>query len=100
MRRFQSFFLLWARPVLFNVSSSTVAIWAALMCVGFGSVAYSQTPTLSGNREIPDVRVQVWPGNVEDFNTRVWAYFELRGTLEKGLIAYAITCADCDDTVH
>ena len=33
----------------------------------------------------------MWPGNVEDFNTRVWAYFDLSGTLENGLIALTIT---------
>jgi hypothetical protein len=52
---------------------------------------YSQTPTMSGNREIPDLRVEVRPRNVEDFNARVWAYFDLRGALEKGLIAFTIT---------
>lgn len=38
---------------------------------------YSQAPT--------------WPRNVEDFNTRVLAYFVLRGSLEKGLIALTMT---------
>jgi hypothetical protein len=66
-------------------------VWTGLLCVVFESVGYSQTPTMAGNREIPDSRVQVWPGNVEDFNTRVWAYFDLRGTLEKGLIALTMT---------
>ena len=66
-------------------------MWTALLCVVFASVGYSQTPTMGGNREIPDFRVEVWPGTVEDFNTRVWAYFDLRGTLEKGLIALTIT---------
>lgn len=63
----------------------------ALLLVVFVSAASSQIPTTSGNREIPDFKVQVWPRNVEDFNTRVWAYFELRGTLEKGLLALTIT---------
>ena len=69
------------------------AMCGAVLLVVFVSTGYSQTPTptMSGNREVPDFRVQVWPGNVEDFNTRVWAYFDLRGTLEKGLIALTMT---------
>jgi hypothetical protein len=75
----------------FQSSCSLIAAWTALLLVVFVSTGYSQTPTMTGNREIPDFTVQVWPGTVEDFNTRVWAYFDLRGTLEKGLISLTIT---------
>ena len=91
MRRFQSPFTLPARLQLGVASSTKLALWTALLLVVFVSAGYAQTPTMSGNREIPDFRLQVWPGSVEDFNTRVWAYFDLRGTLEKGLIALTIT---------
>ena len=91
MNRFQSSLSLSPRPQRLDALGTKVAAWTALLFVVFVSAGYSQTPTMSGNREIPDVRVEVWPRNVEDFNTRVWAYFNLRGTLEKGLIALTIT---------
>ena len=75
----------------FQSSFSLVPASTALLCIVFGAAGYSQTPLMTGNRAIPDFSSQVWPGNVEDFNTRVWAYFDLRGTLEKGLIALMIT---------
>ena len=92
MSKFQSFSPLLPRPQFLGAwSTRFFAAWAVLLLVVLVSMGYSQTPTMSGNREIPDFRVQVWPRNVEDFNTRVWAYFDLRGTLEKGLIALTIT---------
>ena len=91
MEKFQSFSPRSPRPQCRGASSTRFAAWTALVFVVCVSTGYSQTPTMSGNREIPEFRVQVWPGNVEDFNTRVWAYFDLRGTLEKGLIALTIT---------
>jgi hypothetical protein len=91
MTAFQSPCTLLPRPQCPGAWSTRFATWAALLFVVFVSTGYSQTPTMSGNREIPDFRVQVWPRNVEDFNTRVWAYFDLRGSLEKGLIALTLT---------
>jgi hypothetical protein len=75
----------------FQSSYSLAPSWTALLLVVFVSTGYSQTPTVTGNREIPDFTVHVLAGTVEDFNARVWAYFDLRGTLEKGLIALTIT---------
>jgi hypothetical protein len=91
MPKFQSSFSSQAPQPFLGTSSTTVAVWTALLVVVVVSAGYSQAPTISGNREIPDVAVQSWPRNVEDFNTRVWTYFELRGTLQKGLIALTIT---------
>lgn len=91
MRRFQSSFSLGTRPHFVDASITTVAAWTALLCVVFLSAGYAQTPTMTGNREIPDPTTQAWPRNVGDFNTRVWTYFALRGTLEKGLVALTIT---------
>lgn len=57
-----------------------VTALAALVFAMSATSAYTQTPAAN-----------VWPRNVEDFNARVLAYFDLRGSLEKGLIALTIT---------
>jgi hypothetical protein len=64
---------------------------ATVLMVLFASVSYPQTPTTTRDREAPDFRVEVWGYIVADFSTRVWAYFELRSKLEKGLPALTVT---------
>ena len=75
----------------FRSTLPLVTALAALVVAASVTPGSSQTPTMTGNREIPDYRAAAWPRNVEDFNARVLAYFDLRGTLEKGLIALTIT---------
>ncbi len=64
---------------------------AIALIVLFASVGYPQAPKTPQDRDIPDFRVQVWGDIVADFSARVWAYFELRGELEKGLPALTAT---------
>ena len=64
---------------------------ATVLMVLFASVCYPQTPTTTRDREAPDFTVEVWGYIVADFSARVWTYFELRSTLEKGLPALTVT---------
>ena len=64
---------------------------AIALIVLFASVAYPQAPKTHQDRDTPDFRVQVWGDIMADFSARVWAYFELRSELEKGLPALTAT---------
>ena len=73
-----------------TISPQHISIATVLMVL-FASVCYPQTPTTTRDREAPDFRVEAWGYIVADFSTRVWTYFELRSTLEKGLPALTVT---------
>ncbi len=64
---------------------------AIALLVLFASSGYPQAPTRHQERDTPVFRVQVWGDIIGDFSTRVWAYFELRSELEKGLPALTAT---------
>jgi hypothetical protein len=67
---------------------TTLAI-AIMMSVA--SVAHAQTTKPRPNGSPPDFKVQVWGDIVTRFDTRLRAYAELRGELEKGLPPLRIT---------
>jgi hypothetical protein len=55
------------------------------------STGYSQAPATQRDPNTPDFRVQVWGDIMVDFSRQIWAYFELRRELEKGLPALKVT---------
>ena len=64
---------------------------ATALLVLFASVGHAQTKSTNPGRHTPGFYVQGWGDTVTDFNTRVRNYFELRGKLQTGLPAQAIT---------
>jgi hypothetical protein len=71
------------------VVKSTASAWALIAL--FASTGQPQTPPTTRGQGAPDFKVLILGGIVADFNARVWSYFELRSTLEKGLPALTVT---------
>ncbi|MEO8076912.1 MAG: hypothetical protein ABI818_11310 [Acidobacteriota bacterium] len=59
--------------------------------VAVDSREYAQAQTSQRTPNTPDFRVQVWGDIMVDFSKLIWAYFDLRSELEKGLPALKVT---------